>query len=486
MKNFLVAAMMACSASAARGQEDLDARLEELASKLSREGASAKLGGLCATESGRAAIREKIEALVNHRAGRLDRDPHGHYEEYLFARDEGGALRVRPERKGEVERLAADVADAHRPMASFHRRVFELVGRIDGDGEMEKKARGWWSDSTFRIAFFASRAGELREMEVPELLHDLLGKGLVRRDDGRLRVAGSHRDEVRERVTAAYAQLDQVKELEKSYLKSLAEAGDEVRKALVTDTASLYVLGRLLREAGEGVPEPVGAVGEGDGGEKTVGFNVPLADLVAPLKECEALLAELRPWFEKTSAALSGAGVDELEMFDFLKNERARVLVAERVLALRNGQRARADAVFAEVLADGFEANGAKLAVKKGRYVGEEQKDSPDAIEAEHKAVVDGFWGGRYPFDLVAEHCADPKIAEAFASPAGTLAVQEHMGRVVGELREKIAARGVEFFTSLYLAKKGDALEVRPGREARIDQLAVRAAQIRKESGQDP
>ena len=486
MKNFLIAALVACAAPAASAQDELDARLEELASKLSKEGPSARLGELCGSLYGRDAIKEKIGALVNHRAGRLDRDPQGHYEEYLFVREESGALRVRPERKAELEALAAEVAAAPKRMDAFNRRVFALVGRIAGDGGMEKKARAWWSDSTFRIAFFNSRAGELQEQEAEQLLHDLLGRGLVRKDDGRLRVEGPAKQEVRDYVQGTYGQLDQVKELEKSYLKNLAEAGDDARKALVTDTAVLFVLGRLLREANEGAEGAIGAVAEADTGEKSVSFNVPLAAMLEPLRDCEKALAELKPWFEKTATALSGAGVDELEMFDFLKNERARVLVVERLVATRRAQRQAADKVFEEILADGFEAEGAALKVKKGRYVDENKADSVEALDGEHKGMVDGFWGGRYPLDLIAELAADPKAAETFGSPAGTIVIQEHIGRVAAELRQAIEAQGFELFTRLYLSKKGDALEVRPERAAKIQELSQRAAQLKKEAGQDP
>jgi hypothetical protein len=474
MKTFWIAAALVGAASTARAQEDLDARLEALVPKLAKEGPSARLAELLGTLWGREAVKERINLLVDHRAGRLDRDPQGHFEDHLFAREENGTLRVRPERKAEIARIAADVAQAHRRMDAFNRRTMELVGRIAGDGPLEKKARSWWSDSTFRIAFFNARAGELREQETAEILHELLGRHFSRSDDGKLRIA----EPIHDAIQAASGRLDQIKELEKSYLKSLADAGDEVRKALVTEAAMHFVVGRLLRQADEGSPEPIGAAGE----EASLAFNVPLADLVAPLRQCEALLAELKPWFEATAAALAG----EQEAVEYLKNERARILVAERVLAVRQEQRARADAVFAEVLADGFEERDGKLFVKKGRYAGENQEDSPDALDAEHKGVVDGFWGGRYAFDLIAEHCADAKAAEAFGSAVGTLVLHEHMGRVCAELREKIAARGIEYLTALYLEQKGELLQVRPERAARIQDLAVRAAQLKKEAGQDP
>ena len=466
-------------------QEDLDARLEALAPKLAKDVASAALAELCASEFGRAAIRERVDALVNHRAGRLDRDPQGRFEELVFRADETGALHVRPERQAEIERLAADVAASHTQMASFNRRAFELAGKIQGEGEMEKKARAWWSDSTFRVAFFASRVDDLRERDLAGLLDDYLGRAFVAVEGGKRRISAGLKPETRDAMQGVYARLDRIQALEKAYLKNLAGLEDAARQALVTETATLFLVGRLLRHLEEDVPGPIGELAEGANGEESMAFGKPLAEWVAPLREAEKTLEELRPWFESTSAALAGGGPDETAAADFLKNPRARVLVVERLLGRKAEQQARADAVFAEVVADSFEQAGAGLLVKKGRYVNEESKDSVEALDGEHRGVVDGFLEGRRHLDTLAELCADPKAAWTFSSHLGTVLVQEHIGRLIVEERRAIEERGFDLFAALYLESKGDVVTVRPDRAPKIQDLVRRAAAIVKErSGQ--
>jgi len=485
MKNFLAAAAgLLLAAGAASAQDDLDARLEELGAKLSREGASGRLAELCASLFGREAIKERIAAVVDHRAGRLDRDPYGPYQERLFARDATGALRARPERSAELERLAADVAGAHRRMDAFNRRAFALVGRIAGDGPLERRARAWWSDSPFRIAFFASRAGELREQEAPEILHDLVGRMLERRDAGGLRVGEAFRDELREGLAAVEHRLEEIRSLDGAYLRNLAGLEEDARRILVTDAAAVHLLGRVLRERDEGAEEPIAELGEAEGSGATLAFHAPLSARLGELREAERLLGELKPWFEATAAALRGGGEIEGALAEALGNARVRALVAERILATRREQRRSADRVLAEVLEDGFEKRDGTLAVKKGRYPGEDGQDSADSLDAEHRGVVDGFRAERRPFDLIAEHCADEAAARTFASLAGTLVLREHLERTVRELRGTLEARGFESFVELYLEKRGETYQVRPERASRIAGLIERASELKRE--QDP
>ncbi len=462
-------------------QEDLDARLEALGARLAKDPASAMLAELCAGETGRAAIRERVDALVGRRARLLDHDPVGRFEEHLFREDGTGALHLRPERQAEFERLAAEVASAHTRMASFNRRAFELAGRITGEGELEKKARGWWSDSTFRVGFFMARAEDLQERDLAGLLDEFLGRGLVAVDGGKRRVGGSYKTQTLEAAQGVRDRLARIQELEKAYLKHLAGLSDETRLALVTETATAFVVGRLLRQSEEELPGAIGQVAEGQDGEGALVFHVPLAELAGPLKEALQTLGEFKAWFESTASAMAGEGPDEDALVELLRSPPARVLIVERLLGRRQEQIARADAVFAEVVADGFEGEGQALRVKKGRYVGEDNKDSAEALDAEHKSVVDGFLADRRGFDVIAELCADPKAAWTFSSHPGTLLVREHLERVTAEARRAIEDRGFEFFSAFYLETKGDVVSVRPVHALRIQDLARRAAQILKE-----
>jgi hypothetical protein len=433
-------------------QDDLDGRLRALGEKLAPDGPSAALAELCRSEHGRAALLEKVQLLVEHAAARLDRDPLSVFQEHYFAADATGALRVRPERQADFERLARDIQDAPQLMAPFNRRVLELVGRIAGDGPLETRARAWWADSAYRVAFFASRSDELRERDLTALRRERFE---------------APPGEILAWLNGLAARAEAAKELEGAYLKNLAGLDDDTRRELVTDAASLFVLGRILRQREEEVPNALASVEEPE-----IAFRVPLTDLPHLIREGAALLAELSSLFERDAAGLSA------EAAALLRQPRVRALAVEEFLGRRQEDRARAEAVVAEILADGFEAEGAKLRVKPGRYKGEGDVDSAEVLDAEHRAVVDGFRGGRRDLDLIAEHCADPKAAWVFASAEGTLRLRERIERLVAERRAAVEARGVELFRELYLAREGERWTVRAERAAKVTELGRRADEI--------
>lgn len=420
------------------GQDDLDARLEALAPALAADDASVRLRDLCSSLPGREALREAIRLLVDHKAGRLDRDPQGAFEDHYFSSDATGALRLRPERAAAFEALAQDVAAAHLRMGAFNRRAFALAGRIAGDGELEKRARAWWTDSTFRIAYYFSRADELREPEAPAILLDLLRRP--------------------EELEGLAVRLERIRDLQPSYLKLLAPLNDDARRDLVTERAAIFILGRLLRQIDDGEENPLGKVEENE-----LSFNVPLPELIPPLREAVAQAAEL---------ALPA---------DW--NEGTRWLAVERVLAEERRRKVQADGVFAEIIEDGFVERDGKLAVKPGRYEGD---DPGAALDAEHQGVVDGFRAARAPFDLTAGHCADPRALETFLSPVGTLVLREHMERTVAELRRSIEERGFDLFTRLYLEQTGERFAVRPEFRAGVVRIGVRAAELKRDGEKRP
>jgi hypothetical protein len=162
------------------------------------------------------------------------------------------------------------------------------------------------------------------------------------------------------------------------------------------------------------------------------------------------------------------------------------MLVAERVLSLKRDQHRKAEAVFDAVLQDGFEAAGETLSVQKGRYVDENGADAVTAYEADVQAVLDEFAGTRAGFDLLAERCADPQAVALFENRAGTFLLQDHLSQVTASLAQAARNEGLAAFTSAYLAREGDALAVRPVRRSKIEEIAARAAQIKKELEAQP
>jgi hypothetical protein len=416
-------------------QDDLDARLDELAGSIE----AGPLAELLKTEHGRLAIQERIDSLAAARTARLDRDPQSPYEDWFFSKDERGAFRLRPERRTDWEALKAEVARAPARMAPFLRRCDAFAARIQGEGEMEKRARAAWSSPEFRTAFFNLRPDALEEPDTPALLKEVL----------------PHAEELQGR-------LQEMAPLTGSYFKQAAAVRDDtLRGRLVSELGVVVVLGRVLRQAYEGSEKVLGGVSVADDGRQTVSFNVPLAELGPLLKEVDVLQAN--PLLAAQPPAL-------------------RALLAEKALGLREARKDVADAVFAEVVEDAFEAAGEGLKVKKGRFVDGDMNESPDAYEAEQRSLIDVFRGARTALDQLVELCADPAEAAPFADLAGGFIVVEHQARVVEELRESLRAKAFDLFRDLYLEKKGGRWAARPERAAKIDEIVKRAAEIKAEN----
>lgn len=423
------------------GQDDLDAKLDALADALRKDGASGVLAELLKSEHGRAAVYERIETLVAAHTARLDRDPQSPYEDWFFSRDERGAFRLRPERQRDWKTLEAQTLKAPERMAPFFKRCDAFVARIQGDGPMEKQARAGWSNPDYRAAYFNLRANELQESSPSDRLSEAI-----------------------DQLDLLKGRLQDMAPLTGSYFKQAAVVKDDAaRSLLVSENAVVAVLGRVLRQSYEGSEKAIAGVSVTDDGQQTVSFNLPLAELVPFLKNVEAVLAEL---------ALPLAAE---------KSVPARVLLAEKVLALQEAQKDVADGIFAEVVEDGFEEAGGALKVKKGRYVDDEQKDSPELLDNEMRSLIDVFRGSRSALDQLVELCADPAEAAPFANLAATFIVQEHQNTVVEEARQQLRNKAFELFQAHYLEKKGDAWAVRPERAARIDEIVKRSAELKNQ-----
>jgi len=470
----------------------LDEELQALATKLAKDAASARLADLLRTPEGRQAVRERIDNLVYAKAGRIERDPQGHYEDYLFAPDADGGLRLRAERKDEFERLTRQVARAPQLADGFNKRCDEFAKKIAEATDLDKRAKAAWLDPEFRLALFHRHSANARALGDDELVEALVTKALERGKDGKLHVGGPHRQEVMDFIRGSYGTLDAIKEYEKAYLALAAKEEEAVRQVVTSDAGQVFILGRLIRQVGEGSQESIGGLLEQDPAnaeQKGVSFNLALSELAALVKEAEKVSENLKGRFERIQAELAGTGADDLDLFDFLKNERVRMLLAERILAMKRDQHLKIEAIFDAVVQDGFEASGEVLSVKKGRYVDENGNDAVATYEGEVQAVLNEFIGTRYAFDLIAERCAEPNVVELYENRAGTFVLQDHMAQVAASLAAAARGEGLPAFTAAYLVKEGDALAVRKVRHPKIDEIAARAAQIKKEldaQKQDP
>jgi len=169
MKAVPIILALALAAPPAFAQDNLDAAIRDLAGKLAKDGISGRLAEAAGTDAGVQAVEEKIEFLLSSRVARLERDPSGCFEDYLFAPDANGDLHLRAERQAEFEVLRLRLPGALKAMAGFNRRADAIVRRLGEADEMDRMAKAAWSDSGFRSAFF-HRHPELRELDDAELL----------------------------------------------------------------------------------------------------------------------------------------------------------------------------------------------------------------------------------------------------------------------------------------------------------------------------
>src|SRR5258708_10096736 len=255
---------------------------------------------------------------------------------------------------------------------------------------VDKLAKTAWNDSGLRAAFF-HRHPELRELDDPELLDAQGFRGLERQAAGTLRLGGPYAQGARDRMADTLERLEAVKSYEKSYLKLVAAVGDPAARAtLSSDTAILFLIGRVIRETNEGSQTPIGTLKEGDEDKKiepSVAFNLDLAQYAETVRECEKMVPVVRSLLEPLVRDLAGGGMDEASMIEFLKNDRTRVLIAERMMGSRDDQRGKADEIMHSTLEEDFTAEGERLTVKKGKYLDDEGKESPKALTDALNAV---------------------------------------------------------------------------------------------------
>jgi hypothetical protein len=481
----MIALTLAFLLSAA-APDDLDGAIRDLALKISKEGLSGRLAAAAAQDWGVQAIREKIDFLLGAKTSRYERDPLGYYEDHLFSADSTGDLHLRPERKPEMERLALRMARAGDSMKDFNRRADDLVKRLELTTDYEKRAKESWSDPAFRLAFFHRHPAELRELSPGDLADVLLLRGLERGTDGKLRVGGPYADELRQRMDTTQGALDMLKTYEKAYLQEAAKVKEAGPRAIVTsDTGILVILGRLLRQASEGGPESIGGITEGDEDKNkppVVSFNLELEELAPLVKEAEAAASALQPFFEKTIPEVAGGGEPEESVLQFLKNARARMLLAERSMAMRKDQESKAEEIMNAAIADGFEEKDGRLRIKRGRYLNDQKVESIDALGDELNGVIEEFNGTiRQDFDRIAERCMDGAVIAMFEDRAATFLLMDHRDLAIATAVEAVKKQGLEIFMKTYLVKLGDSYGIRPERARRIEAILERAQEIKKE-----
>ena len=210
---------------------------------------------------------------------------------------------------------------------------------------------------------------------------------------------------------------------------------------------TLFVIGRLFRQVHDGAPAPLGALEDGDEENKIepkISFTVDLAALLPEIKEVEKTLVEVARGLDRIVAEVDGAGEEEKKILEVLRNGHARMLIAERILDLREEQIRKSDEIMNAVIEDGFEAQGDRLKVKAGRYVDGDGKESAEALATELHGIIEEFNGTvRQDFDRIAERCLDPGVIALFEDRPGTYLLEEFRDRVVERLADGIRRSGL-------------------------------------------
>jgi hypothetical protein len=376
-----------------------------------------------------------------------------------------------------------------KAMAGFNRRADQIVKRLGEGSEMDRQAKTAWNDSSFRAAFFHRHPNELRQLDDAEQLDAQGFRGLERQPDGKLRLTGPYAQELRDRIGGSFETLEGIKPYEKSYLKAVTAVADPAARTLLSgDTATLFLLGRVFRQAAEGSDTPIGKVTEGDEDKKiepSVAFNIDLAEFVRTIKECETALPGLQQRLESLAKDLAGGGMDENNVIEYIRNGRARVLLAERILAARDEQQRKGDEILNSMIEEDFTSEGERLSVKKGKYLEDGGKESPAAHLEALNAIRAEFEGSiRQDFDRIAERCTDAEVISVFENRPGTYLLMDFRDRVADRLSDAIRRQGLDVFIRAYLVKQGDGYVVRPDKTVRVEALLKRAEQIKKEQDQ--
>jgi hypothetical protein len=466
--------------------DDVDAKIQELAQKLAKEGASLKLSELIGTPQGLQAVKEKIDFLISWRTGRIERDSQGRFEDFMFELKPDGSLELRSDREDALGRLKRAVERAPRIREAFDRRLDALVARISDTLEVDKKMKAGLAEPEVRLALFHKYLGDARESDLEELLDWTLTQGLTWKADQRLAVGGPHAQDTLDRLKSTTDQLESIRNFEAVYLKEVVKVEDAALRTLASgEAAVIFVVGRIIREGDEGTEDRTGSLTDPDPAnnvERAITLNKDLPAIFGRFSAFSKTAEDLKPLFEKIGSALSEDGDGEKELAKFLKNDRARFLLAERILALRDGQAAKADKVFAQLQEDWFVAAGDRLMVKPGRFVDEQKADTPEAVWNELQNGINDFNGGRTGLEQIAERLNDPSLISLFKNREATFAVNDQIQDLVDRLTEVVRRDAFSDFVKLYLAPEGDGFKVRPERAGRIDDMEKRAEELRKEA----
>lgn len=435
-------------------QDPLEQATSELLRRLDPVGPGARVVEIARTEPGRRALTEAIEDAVYFKLRSVENDPWSRYEEHLFECGPDGTLKVRAERRAEMEGLAARTKASRERFASFQRRLDERIAAWPGDEDLDKRAKEFLAKPESRPALF-----QRFQEQMGDPPDEALARALRRGADGRLVLRSDWIEAYEERMEAL-AEVRAGLETRRGDVRLLIErvADEALRKTVNSDFAVTFLAARLARFALEDDQELVERMLE----ELQIDPDAPdYSKLADEVRAAEALLKEVTPRLE----ALATAMVDGDGATGTLK--RQILNAADRIIFVEEMRTARRDAAFQEQAY--FEELREVLIGENGEVL------------AGLEEFAAAFPADREAFAEIAERCADPAVAGIFSAPEAAAPLWAHFDGLMLEFREAALDRALDVFTKRYLTEAGGKLRWREDRAGRIDRIAGRARAIAAE-----
>ncbi len=461
---------LAVTALSARPEVSEDRTLQ-LTSKLSADGLAGRLGDALKTDWGRRAFQERLELLQAVSLGGAS--AHAQWEEHYFAPDEAGRLVLRPERRADFERLKARRAASLARFEKYSKRLDEVGERIVEENELDKAAKAGWKEREWRIGLYnAYVSGGLpdSDLDPDQILDARLLVYLHPRADRRLRLSDAGQGPVHQLMSEVYGLLDEVKKYEAAYLKLMARADAATAKAASADDVVMLACAKLSQEL---------KAGGDDALTRLVGLDPKQA--VEDAQATIRIAARLKPRIDAVAAAMADDDTRSSDLKTFLKDERARTLLALRLTPSEAETNARLDRFFANVLPGAWcDAEGGKLTFKRGLF----KNPNGESVQT-FRAYTYDTWGGlqlrgmQQLFLSTAERCVDPQVAEVLRDLDLMSVLRQDVARINESRAAAIRHDGVELFTKLNLVEKDGKLVVQPGREKSIESLLARVEELR-------